>query len=348
MDKPPESPQPHKRRARYRGTHPRRFDEKYKEHAPHQYPETTGKVLASGKTPAGSHVPIMVDEILAVLTPGPGMIGVDATLGHGGHAEHILPRLAPGGVLIGMDVDPLQLPRTEARLRALGHDAGSFRAVRSNFAGIGKITAESGPLDFLLADLGCSSMQIDDPSRGFTFKADGPLDMRMNPGRGLSARAWLARVSPATLAGVLRDNADEDAADHLADVLAGHDWPTTTRLTEAIRRAHGPGKPDEHIELSVRKVFQAVRIAVNDEFSALDALLRALPDVLAPGGRVAFLTFHSGEDRRVKKALLHGMRAGIFAGDEVPLATAGAAERRANPRSIPAKLRWATRTANKS
>lgn len=343
MDDPPASPQPHQRRPRYRGTHPRRFDEKYKELAPGQYPETRDKVLASGKTPAGSHVPIMVDEILAVLAPGPGMTGVDATLGHGGHAERILPLLQPGGVLVGMDVDPIQLPRTESRLRALGH-ATAFRPVRSNFAGIGKVVADTGPLDFLLADLGCSSMQIDDPARGFTFKSDGPLDMRMNPGRGLSARAWLARVSPVMLADALRDNADEMAADLLANAIAGRDWPTTTRLADAIRRALGPGVPDEQAELSIRKVFQAVRIEVNDEFGSLDALLRALPVALAPGARVAILTFHSGEDRRVKKALQQGMRAGLFAGDELPLLTATPEERRANPRSSPAKLRWAVRT----
>ncbi|MFM7181758.1 MAG: 16S rRNA (cytosine(1402)-N(4))-methyltransferase RsmH [Verrucomicrobiales bacterium] len=340
MDAP--EPSPHRRRLRYRGTHPRRFGEKYKELDPARDPATVAKVFASGKTPAGMHVPIMVGEILAFLQPAPGQAGLDATLGYGGHAENLLARLAPGGRLIGLDVDPVQLPRTVERLRSLGYEEPAFRAIRSNFAGLSKVLAETGPFDFLLADLGCSSMQIDDPGRGFTFKAAGPLDMRMNPERGLSAREWLSRAKAETLTTVLRENSDESHAGELAIRLAGKDFPDTLALARAIRAAL-PGQSEEAIESSIRRVFQAIRIAVNDEFGALDAFLRVLPQAIKPGGRVAILTFHSGEDRRVKLALREGRRLGQWENGNEDVITAGPEERRANPRSQPAKLRVAIR-----
>lgn len=337
-------PEPHRRRPRYRGTHPRRFGEKYKELDPERDPATIAKVLASGKTPAGMHVPIMVGEILDFLRPAPGQIGLDATLGYGGHAEKLLASLQPGGRLIGMDVDPVQLPRTVERLRALGFGESVFHAVRSNFAGLPKVVAESGPVDFLLADLGCSSMQIDDPGRGFTFKAAGPLDMRMNPERGLSAREWLCRAKQETLATALRENADEPRAEDLAARLAGSDFADTLALARAIRAALS-GQTEESIDTSIRRVFQAIRIAVNDEFGALDGFLRALPQALKPGGRLAILTFHSGEDRRVKHSLREGRRLALWENGHEDVIIAGAEERRANPRSQPAKLRVAIRAA---
>ena len=342
MDAP--DPSPHRRRPRYQGKHPRRFGEKYKELDPTRDPETVAKVLASGKTPAGMHVPIMVAEILDFLQPSPGQIGLDATLGYGGHAENLLQRLAPGGMLIGLDVDPVQLPRTVARLRALGYDEPLFRAIRSNFAGLAKVIAETGPLDFLLADLGCSSMQIDDPARGFTFKAAGPLDMRMNPERGLSAREWIRRAKAENLTTILRENADEPRADEVASNLAGNDFPDTLALTRAIRAAL-LGQPDDSVEATIRRVFQAIRIAVNDEFGALDAFLRVLPQAVKPGGRIAILTFHSGEDRRVKHALREGRRLALWENTHDDVITARPEERRANPRSQPAKLRVAIRAA---
>ncbi len=189
------APTPHKRRPRYSGKHPRRFEDKYKEHNPGRYAETVEKVLASGKTPAGTHRPIMVAEILELLAPKPGELAVDCTLGYGGHAQEILPRLAPGGKLLGLDTDPIELPKTEARLRALGFGAEIFTAHRSNFAGLPQVLAANGiaGADLILADLGVSSMQIDDPARGFSVKHDGPLDMRMNPQRGQPASAFLAK-----------------------------------------------------------------------------------------------------------------------------------------------------------
>ena len=329
------------RRKRYSGKNPRRFEDKYKEHDPARYGETIAKVIASGKTPAGSHIPIMPAECIAALELRPGMTGVDATLGHGGHALEILRQIAPGGKLLGLDVDPIELPKTEHRLRTAGHGPDAFEAVRSNYAGIAKALAGCSA-DFIFADLGCSSMQLDDPSRGFTFKTVGPLDMRMNPARGLPAADWLEKISAEKLQTALEENADEPRAESISQALAGRRFPDTLALARAIRDSVRISDEDER-DLTVRRVFQAIRIAVNEEFSALDAFLRALPGCLKPGARVAILTFHSGEDRRVKHAFKSGLREGIYTDTCDTPTTAGPEEIRANPRSRPAKLRWATR-----
>ena len=334
-----------KRRPRYSGKNPRKFEQKYKEHAPEKYPETVAKVLASGKTPAGSHRPIMVAEILEVLHPQPGGIAVDCTLGFGGHAREILTRLQPGGRLIGLDADPVELPRTEARLRALGFGAETFTAHRSNFAGLPQVLAAegiAGGAEMILADLGVSSMQLDDPSRGFSVKTEGPLDMRMNPQRGQPASRLLERVGEGELAALFEEHADEPHAAVLARALAGKSFATTLALAGAIRRALA-NRPEEQMTLSIRRVFQALRIAVNEEFTALDTFLRNLPACLAPGGRVAVLTFHSGEDRRVKKAFEAGLRDGLYAEIACEVGRPSPEECHTNPRATPAKLRWAVR-----
>jgi 16S rRNA (cytosine1402-N4)-methyltransferase len=338
------APAPHQRRPRYRGKHPRRFEDKYKEHDPERYAETVEKVLASGKTPAGTHRPIMVAEILELLAPKPGEVVVDCTLGYGGHAREILARLALGGKLLDLDADPIELPKTEARLRALGFGPETFIARRSNFAGLPQALAASeiAGADLILADLGVSSMQIDDPARGFSVKFDGPLDMRMNPQRGQPASALLAKTSPEALATLLVEYADEPHATTLAPALAGKSFATAKSLASAIR-AVLPRLNKEDGDLAVRRVFQALRIAVNDEFSALDTFLRNLPACLNPGGRVVILTFHSGEDRRVKKSFEAGFRAGIYSDIAREILRPSPAERNANPRSAPAKLRWARR-----
>ena len=330
------------RRPRYSGRNPRGFAQKYKEHAPERYPETVAKVIASGKTPAGSHVPVLMDECLAALGLHEGDIGIDATLGYGGHAARILKQITPAGKLLGLDIDPVEQPKTAARLRALGYDESAFEAVRSNFAGIAKVLATRGldGVDFVFADLGCSSMQFDDPARGFSFKSAGPLDMRMNPTRGLAASEWLARIAVAKLEAALHDHADEPRAEALAKALAGRSYSSTLALATAVREAVS-GLDEELVELTVRRVFQAVRIAVNEEFTALDALLRVLPGCLKPGGRADFLTFHSGEDRRVKKAFQAAERGGVYASCSDGVISAGPEERRLNPRSASAKLRWA-------
>ncbi len=338
---------PHKRRRRYSGKNPRRFEDKYKERDPQRYGETVAKVLASGKTPAGTHRPIMVAEILEVLAPEPGRVAVDCTLGYGGHAQEILTRLAPGGRLIGLDADPIQLPKTEARLRALGFGPEIFTAQRSNFAGLPQVLArlELSAVDMILADLGVSSMQIDDPARGFSVKLEGPLDMRMNPQRGLPASALIERIRVDALAELLVENSDEPHAATVAPVVAGKSFATTTALSAAVRAALPSRIKPEDAELSVRRVFQALRIAVNDEFAALDAFLRNLPSCLNGGGRVAILTFHSGEDRRVKKAFAAGLRDGFYSEIAQEVIRPSPAERNANPRSASAKLRWARRVS---
>ncbi len=349
----PPDPAPHKRRPRYAGKNPRRFEEKYKELDPARYAADVAKVLASGKTPAGTHRPIMVAEILEALALERGDTAVDCTLGYGGHAREMLAKLAPGGRLVGLDVDPIEQPKTIARLRAAGFGEEIFTPVRSNFAGLPKVLAELGlsGVDAILADLGVSSMQIDDPARGFTFKTDGPLDLRLNPTRPPSAADWLAKVSEADLAAVLAENADEPKAALLAHELvarrAATPFTRTRQLADAIRdilRLPKPVRGEETDDTVVRRVFQALRIAVNDEFGVLDLFLRNLPYALKPGGRVAILTFHSGEDRRVKHAFKAGLRDGLYSAVSEEVIRAGPEELRANPRSSSAKLRWAVRT----
>lgn len=336
------------RRPRYPGRHPRAFHQKYKELQPDRYAGEVEKVLRAGKTPAGMHRPILFDEVLRVLMPRPGDIAVDCTLGYGGHARGLLERVVPGGRLLGLDVDPIELPRTEARLRAAGFDDDVLLTDRTNFAGLPQALARHGLVsaDVVLADLGVSSMQIDDPDRGFTFKVDAPLDMRLNPGQGAPASERLARATVATVVEWLREHADEPLAQPIAAATAGRTFATSTALADAVRevvRVEAPRDGDTAIARTVRRVFQALRIAVNDELGALDALLRHLPPTLAPGGRVAILTFHSGEDRRVKKAFQAGVRDGLYDAVNDDVIRASAAEVHANPRAASAKLRWARR-----
>ncbi len=343
---------PHQRRVRYVGTHPRRFEEKYKELDPTRHAAELAKVMQRGQTPAGMHRPICVAEILAVLAPQPGDVGLDATLGYGGHAQELLARVQPGGRLFGIDVDPLELPRTEARLRALGFDESTFSVHRMNFADMPTLLpAAGGGFDFLLADLGVSSMQIDNPARGFTFKADGPLDLRLDPSAGEPANMSLLRLTRPQLRELLTEYADEPHAELLAAALQGQYVQTTTQLAERVRNAMAPmfkrSQPQAERQVETKKtlqrVFQALRIAVNDEFGVLDRFLAALPACLKPGGRVAILSFHSGEDRRVKKALQAAERSGVFARVAPDAVRPGFDEQRANPRSSSAKLRWAVK-----
>lgn len=338
---------PHKRRPRYAGKYPRRFEEKYKELDPSRHAATLEKVTASGKTPAGTHRPIMVSEVLSVLAPGAGEIALDCTLGYGGHAQAILPQLLPGGRLLGLDADPIELPRTERRLQALGFDSDVFTACRTNFAGLDRALASAGlaQVDIVLADLGVSSMQLDNPARGFSVKFEGPLDLRMNPQRGEPASALLKKISSSQLETLLVEGADEPCAPQLATALAGADLPTTKALKLAVEQAV-PRLAHDQRALAVRRVFQSLRIAVNDEFSALESLLRNLPGCLKPGGRVAILSFHSGEDRRVKRAFEAGLLAGTYADISHEVLRPTPEEQRSNPRSASAKLRWARKAGS--
>jgi 16S rRNA (cytosine1402-N4)-methyltransferase len=347
-ERPPDLPAVRARRRRYPGKSPRAFHDKYKELNAERYPADVQKVLASGRTPAGMHLPIMGREVLHCLRPRAGEVAVDCTLGGGGHARSILERVRPGGRLIGLDIDPLELPRTEARLRAAGFGADVFVARHANFAGLPKVLAAEGlaRVDLILADLGVSSMQLDNPDRGFSYKGVGPLDMRMNPLRGESAAQLIARASEEELARRLEENADEPHAQLIARLLKQQPLETThavERLLRAGLTSAMPGLSKADVKMSTRRTFQALRIAVNDEFSVLDALLRELPRCLAPGGRVAVLTFHSGEDRRVKKAFQAGYRGKVYSAVANEVIRSTREETFANRRASAAKLRWAVR-----
>jgi len=344
---------PRKRRPRYRGKNPRHFAEKYKEHDPERYAADVAKVLAAGKTPAGSHRPILVAEILEALDPKPGELVVDCTLGYGGHAQKLLERLAPGGRLIGLDADEIEIQKTQARLNAAGWPEPIFTALRTNFAGLPQVLAEAGVsgVDAILADLGVSSMQLDNPERGFTFKADGPLDLRLNSTRPPSAAQWLQRVAARELERALREHADEPEAALLATELcrwrATAPLVRTSQLAEALRAILARWRPSldpAAVDDTQRRCFQALRIAVNDEFGVLERLLAAAPACLNPGGRLAILSFHSGEDRRIKQALRAGFDAGLYSAISDAVTRPSPEERRDNPRSKSAKLRWARRS----
>ncbi len=344
------APVAHQRRVRYQGTHPRQFGEKYKELDPVRHALELDKVMARGQTPAGMHRSICVNEILQLLNPHPGEIGLDATLGFGGHTQQILPRLLPGGRLFGVDVDPIELPRTEARLRKLGFDAASLIVRRINFSEVATLLPETGGgFDVVLADLGVSSMQIDNPARGFSFKLDGPLDLRLDPSQGQSASELLLSVTRPQLRDLLTDNADEPFAVELANALQGKYLETTTALAalvsatldRAFKRSLPADERDAETKKALQRTFQALRIQVNNEFGALEQFLENLPNCLKPGGRVVIMSFHSGEDRRVKKAFQSGERNGTYARVAPELIRPTFEEQRANPRSSSTKLRWA-------
>jgi len=337
------------RRIRYKGTHPKSFKEKYKELQPEKYAEDIEKVMQKGYTPAGMHRSICVNEILEFLKIAPGQIGLDATLGYGGHSLEMLKCLAPAGILYAIDVDPFELPKTRDRLAALGYGPEVLVIKKMNFSGIEQIAAESGPLNFVLADLGVSSMQLDNPERGFSLKIDGPLDLRLNPKSGKSAAALLKTISKQRLEEILVENADETYAELISrtivsKVAQGTVIETTEQLKEVIAEALNflaPIDKMEKIKKACQRSFQALRIEVNDEFGVLDKFLEKLPAALATGGRVAILSFHSGEDRRVKKSFQSFCRQGIYSEVAPDPIRPSAEEVYNNPRARSAKLRWA-------
>jgi 16S rRNA (cytosine1402-N4)-methyltransferase len=343
-DKPP-------RRKRYRGSHPRSFEEKYKELSPAAYPAEGEKVRSRGQTPAGTHVPVLLGKVLEVLRLRPGMVVADCTLGHGGHAQAIYPRIQPGGRVIGLDRDPEALERTSRRLLAAGIEV---LARRSSFAGIGKVLGEQGlaGLDGLLADLGASSMQIDDPARGFSFKSDGPLDMRMDRSRGATAEEWLRGTEEEDLGRVLREWGEEPDWKRVAAAVKA--WAAsdagqlrTRGLVQIVLRAKGlPPRFRRESPLDLHpaaRTFQAVRMAVNGEVESLRALLRILPHVLAPGGRAAVIAFHGVEDRLIEAAFLEGLRSGLYSAGSGEAIRPAHCEVASNPRARSARLRWVER-----
>lgn len=340
----------HKRRVRYKGTHPRTFEEKYKEHDPQRYADTVEKVIRKGSTPAGMHLSIMVQEILDFLQIQPGQKGLDATLGYGGHTRKMLEQLKGQGHLYALDVDPIELAKTRERLSAAGYGADILTIMQQNFAGLKEVAEKYGPFDFILADLGVSSMQIDDPKRGFSYKTDGPLDLRMDPEHGVPAAQRLRELSREEIEGMLVENADEPYADRIAHEIqktyrSGGRIDTTAELREVIVRslAFLPENREKKdiIKKTCQRTFQALRIDVNSEFEVLEVFLSALPDALAPGGRAAILTFHSGEDRLVKKAFNSFCKHGIFSDISKDVIRPSAEECRQNGRARSTKMRWA-------
>ncbi|NDL66787.1 16S rRNA (cytosine(1402)-N(4))-methyltransferase RsmH [Anaerotalea alkaliphila] len=343
--------QKHKRRVRYKGTHPKAFNEKYKELQPEKYADAVDRVMQKGGTPAGMHRSICVKEILEFLQVKPGQTGLDATLGYGGHTLEILKCLDSKGHLYALDVDPIELPRTRERLANLGYGPEILTIRQMNFSDIDKIALESGPLDFVLADLGVSSMQIDNPERGFTFKSEGPLDLRLNPEKGMSAAERLKTISQEELEGMLFENSDEPHAAEIARAIVsairrGGAIETTKQLREIIKGTLQslPEKTrDLEVKKSCQRCFQALRIDVNNEFEVLYEFLEKLPGVLAEGGRVAILSFHSGEDRLVKKSFKRFLREGVYQEIAPDAIRPSAEECNANSRARSAKLRWAVR-----
>ena len=342
--------QEHKRRERYKGTHPRNFREKYKGLDPEKYQSDVEKSIQSGKTPAGTHIPIMVNEILEVLDIRPGQVGYDATLGYGGHTRKMLEKLEGRGHLYATDVDPIESEKTRKRLEAAGYGPDILTIRRMNFADLDQV-APGEKFDFVLADLGVSSMQIDNPERGFTFKYDGPLDLRLDPTSGMSAAERLRELDEEELTAMLVENSDEPYAARIAKAIMrvyqkGGSVDTTKQLAAIIENALSflpPVERKETVKKSCQRTFQALRIDVNSEFEVLYAFLEKLPGVLKPGGRAAILTFHSGEDRLVKKAFKQQLKEGVYSAISEEVTRPSAEECSRNPRARSTKLRWAIR-----
>lgn len=345
-----EAGEKHKRRVRYKGTHPRKFEEKYKELNPEKYSDTVAKVISKGSTPAGMHISIMVKEILDFLQIKPGQKGLDCTLGYGGHTRKMLEQLGGEGHMYALDIDPIEIVKTTERLASFGYTSEKFTPIRKNFAYIDEVAKEYGPFDFLLADLGVSSMQIDNPERGFSYKLEGPLDLRLDPSSGISAAERLKELSKDEIEGMLIENSDEPHAKKIAAEIIktyrrGRKIETTTHLKEVIERAlsflPNDNEKKDVLKKTCQRVFQALRIDVNSEFEVLDRFLNNLPSAMAKGGRIAILTFHSGEDRLVKKAFNYYLKSGVFSEVSKEVIRPSAEECRANGRARSTKMRWA-------
>ena len=348
----------HRRRPRYKGRYPRRFEEKYKEHQPEKYKDTIEKVISKGSTPAGMHLPIMVDEILDVLQIRPGMNGLDCTLGYGGHSAKMAACLAGRGRLYALDADPIELAKTRVRMEEQGFGQDIFTAIHTNFRNVDLIAREYGPFDFILADLGVSSMQIDNPERGFSYKTDGPLDLRFNPEKGESAADRLFRLSRDEIASMLYENSDEPYAEKLARAIdrsqkKGQMIASTTQLRQIIEdtvnrlpeKALQEQSREDAVKKACARTFQALRIDVNSEMEVLYEFLDKLPHALKEKGRAAILTFHSGEDRLVKKAFSRGFKEGIYSEISRNVIRPTPRECHRNPRARSTKLRWAVRSS---
>ena len=346
-----ETQTPHKRRVGYKGKYPKKFEEKYKELQPEKYQDTIEHVIRKGNTPAGMHISIMVKEILDFLQIVPGEQGFDATLGYGGHTRAMLECLKGQGHIWATDVDPEESAKTKKRLEDLGFGEDLLTVRLQNFCTIDEIAKEVGGFDFILADLGVSSMQIDNPKRGFSFKVDGPLDLRLNQEAGISAAERLDTITREELAGMLYENSDEPYCEELAkaitdEIRRGSRIDTTTKLRRVIEDTLDflPEKEKKDtIKKTCQRTFQALRIDVNQEFEVLYEFMEKLPGALRPGGRVAILTFHSGEDKLVKQALKEGYKSGIYSDYAKDVIRPSAQECAANGRARSTKMRWAVK-----
>ena len=346
-----ETQTPHKRRVRYKGKYPKKFEEKYKELQPEKYQDTIEHVIRKGNTPAGMHISIMVKEILDFLQIVPGEQGFDATLGYGGHTRAMLECLRGQGHIWATDVDPEESAKTKKRLEDLGFGEELLTVRLQNFCTIDEIAKEVGGFDFILADLGVSSMQIDNPKRGFSFKVDAPLDLRLNQEAGISAAERLDTITREELAGMLYENSDEPYCEELAkaitdEIRRGSRIDTTTKLRRVIEDTLDflPEKEKKDtIKKTCQRTFQALRIDVNQEFEVLYEFMEKLPGALRPGGRVAILTFHSGEDKLVKQALKEGYKSGIYSDYAKDVIRPSAQECAANGRARSTKMRWAVK-----
>ncbi len=306
------------------------------------------------------HTPVMLGEVVDWLAPRPGGRVVDGTLGGGGHARAIAERLAPGGALVGLDQDPDALEQAGRALTDLPGGV-SVRLVRANFADLRAVLDEEGipAVDGVLLDLGVSSYQLDTPQRGFAFRYNGPLDMRMDPGSAETAADLLGRLSEGQIARLLFDYGEEPRARRIAAEIvrrrADRPLATTEDLVDAVRGAMPFRTRPGEIHPATR-TFQALRIAVNRELEVLSAALRQAAQALAPGGRLVVIAYHSLEDRIVKTTMaeLAGKRVETDLPQAAPPApilnvltkkprTASPDEVRANPRARSAKLRAAER-----
>ncbi len=351
--------QKHRRRVRYSGTHPKQFGHKYKEHQPEKYPDTIKHLRAKGKTPAGTHIPVLMEEVMACLRPKAGDIVVDCTIGYGGHAVEFMKLIGPTGKLIGFDVDGNELERTKIRLSQECANV-HFSLYRKNFAGIANVLADEhiDGYDIIFADLGVSSMQVDNPARGISYKHKGPLDMRMDDRLKQTGADLLMTLSEEELSKALLELSDEPDHQKIARLIVTErkHAPITqvSQLVRLILKAKNLTPQSwRKQQLSAgfgslhpaARTFQALRILVNDELGSLRELLRIAPFCLKPGGRIGIISFHSGEDRLVKQSFREGVRNSIYQSATPNPIVPRVKEIVSNPRSSSAKFRWAKKSS---
>jgi len=340
------------RRRRYSGTHPKNYKQKYKEHNIAAYPQIRAHLRAKGKTPAGSHIPVLAEEVIGCLMPRPGETIVDCTVGYGGHASEFIKHIGPSGKLIALDVDSAELERTRHRLSKENVPVSFYR---SNFAGIANVLKKENlpGCDIIFADLGVSSMQIDNPDRGMSYKHKGPLDMRMDDRLKQTGADLLNTLCEEELSNAFLELADEPDHQKIAHLIVTRRAERAITQTEQLVRiifhvknlTPKTWQQQNHARFGklhpAARTFQALRILVNDELGSLKELLRIAQYCLSPGGRIGIISFHSGEDRLVKQSFRDGVRNGIYQSATRSPIVPRIKEIISNPRSASAKFRYA-------